>query len=155
MKTFIFLFISLFICSCNKDYVNEPHEVIIIEKDTVVYKDTFELFVYKELVNSKHDSIVTLNNKLDSVKSKYEELFGVTQKGFEYNLAKEFSKDITRVNKEIETALIKLGIAEQNNNDVEKKLWEERLSRYQETQKQIKKIIELKGLEREADLAKA
>ena len=70
-------------------------------------------------------------------------------------MAKEFGKDITRVNKEIETALIKLGIAEQNNNDVEKKLWEERLSRYQETQKQIKKIIELKGLEREADLAKA
>ena len=96
-----------------------------------------------------------LEDRLDSVKSKYEELFGVTQKGFEYNLAKEFSKDITRVNKEIETALIKLGIAEQNNNDVEKKLWEERLSRYQETQKQIKKIIELKGLEREADLAKA
>lgn len=96
-----------------------------------------------------------LEDRLDSVKSKYEELFGVTQKGFEYNLAKEFSKDITRVNKEIETALVKLGIAEQNNNDVEKKLWEERLSRYQETQKQIKKIIELKGLEREADLAKA
>lgn len=96
-----------------------------------------------------------LEDRLDSVKSKYEELFGVTQKGFEYNLAKEFGKDITRVNKEIETALIKLGIAEQNNNDVEKKLWEERLSRYQETQKQIKKIIELKGLEREADLAKA
>lgn len=96
-----------------------------------------------------------LEDRLDSVKSKYEELFGVTQKGFEYNLAKEFSKDITRVNKEIETALIKLGIAEQNNNDVEKKLWEERLSRYQETQKQIKKIIELKGLEREADLAQA
>lgn len=96
-----------------------------------------------------------LEDRLDSVKSKYEELFGVTQKGFEYNLAKEFGKDITRVNKEIETALIKLGIAEQNNNDVEKKIWEERLSRYQETQKQIKKIIELKGLEREADLAKA
>lgn len=96
-----------------------------------------------------------LEDRLDSVKSKYEELFGVTQKGFEYNLAKEFGKDITRVNKEIETALIKLGVAEQNNNDVEKKLWEERLSRYQETQKQIKKIIELKGLEREADLAKA
>lgn len=96
-----------------------------------------------------------LEDRLDSVKSKYEELFGVTQKGFEYNLAKEFGKDITRVNKEIETALIKLGIAEQNNNNVEKKLWEERLSRYQETQKQIKKIIELKGLEREADLAKA
>ena len=96
-----------------------------------------------------------LEDRLDSVKSKYEELFGVTQKGFEYNLAKEISKDITRVNKEIETALIKLGIAEQNNNDVEKKLWGERLSRYQETQKQIKKIIELKGLEREADLAKA
>lgn len=96
-----------------------------------------------------------LEDRLDSVKSKYEELFGVTQKGFEYNLAKEFSKDITRVNKEIETALIKLGIAEQNNNDAEKKIWEERLSRYQETQKQIKKIIELKGLEREADLAKA
>ena len=96
-----------------------------------------------------------LEDRLDSGKSKYEELFGVTQKGFEYNLAKEFGKDITRVNKEIETALIKLGIAEQNNNDVEKKLWEERLSRYQETQKQIKKIIELKGLEREADLAKA
>lgn len=70
MKTFIFLFISLFICSCNEDYVNEPHEVIIIEKDTVVYKDTFELFVYKELVNSQHDSIVTLNNKLDSINSK-------------------------------------------------------------------------------------
>ena len=70
MKTFIFLFISLFICSCNKDYVNEPHEVIIIEKDTVVYKDTFELFVYKELVNSQHDSIIALNNKLDSVSSK-------------------------------------------------------------------------------------
>lgn len=96
-----------------------------------------------------------LEDRLDSVKSKYEELFGVTQKGFEYNLAKEFGKDITRVNKEIETALIKLGIAEQNNNDVEKKIWEERLSRYQETQKQIKKIIELKGLEREADLAQA
>ena len=96
-----------------------------------------------------------LEDRLDSVKSKYEELFGVTQKGFDYNLAKEFGKDITRVNKEIETALIKLGIAEQNNNDVEKKLWGERLSRYQETQKQIKKIIELKGLEREADLAKA
>ncbi|MEE1073415.1 MAG: hypothetical protein U0L26_13710, partial [Cellulosilyticum sp.] len=96
-----------------------------------------------------------LEDRLDSVKSKYEELFGVTQKGFEYNLAKEFGKDITRVNKEIETALVKLGIAEQNNNDVEKKIWEERLSRYQETQKQIKKIIELKGLEREADLAKA
>lgn len=96
-----------------------------------------------------------LEDRLDSVKSKYEELFGVTQKGFEYNLAKEFGKDITRVNKEIETALVKLGNAEQNNNDVEKKIWEERLSRYQETQKQIKKIIELKGLEREADLAKA
>ena len=96
-----------------------------------------------------------LEDRLDSVKSKYEELFGVTQKGFEYNLAKEFGKDITRVNKEIETALVKLGIAEQNNNDVEKKIWEERLSRYQETQKQIKKIIELKGLEREADLAQA
>ena len=96
-----------------------------------------------------------LEDRLDSVKSKYEELFGVTQKGFEYNLAKEFGKDITRVNKEVETALIKLGIAEQNNNDIEKKLWGERLSRYQETQKQIKKIIELKGLEREADLAKA
>lgn len=64
------MFISLFICSCNEDYVNEPHEVIIIEKDTVVYKDTFELFVYKELVNSQHDSIVTLNNKLDSINSK-------------------------------------------------------------------------------------
>ena len=70
MKTFIFLFIYLFICSCNEDYVNEPHEVIIIEKDTIVYKDTFELFVYKELVNSQHDSIVTLNNKLDSISSK-------------------------------------------------------------------------------------
>ena len=70
MKTFIFLFISLFICSCNEDYVNEPHEVIIIEKDTIVYKDTFELFVYKELVNSQHDSIATLNNKLDSISSK-------------------------------------------------------------------------------------
>lgn len=70
MKTFIFLFISLFICSCNEDYVNEPHKVIIIEKDTIVYKDTFELFVYKELVNSQHDSIVTLNNKLDSISSK-------------------------------------------------------------------------------------
>lgn len=70
MKTFIFLFISLFIYSCNEDYVNESHEVIIIEKDTIVYKDTFELFVYKELVNSQHDSIVTLNNKLDSISSK-------------------------------------------------------------------------------------
>lgn len=96
-----------------------------------------------------------LEDRLDSVKSKYEELFGVTQKGFEYNLAKEFSKDITRVNAEIETALDRLKSAEERNNETEKKIWSERLARLKETQKQQKEIIALKGIEREAELAKA
>lgn len=96
-----------------------------------------------------------LEDRLDSIKSKYEDLFGVTKKAFEYNLAKEFSKDITRVNAELETALNRLKIAEKDNNETEKNLWTERLSRLKETQTQIKKIIELKGLEREADLAQA
>ena len=96
-----------------------------------------------------------LEDRLDSIKSKYEELFGVTQKGFEYNLAKEFSKDITRVNAEIETALDRLKSAEERNNETEKKIWAERLARLKETQKQQKEIIALKGLEREAELAKA
>lgn len=96
-----------------------------------------------------------LEDRLDSIKSKYEELFGVTQKGFEYNLAKEFSKDITRVNAEIETALDRLKSAEERNNETEKKIWSERLARLKETQKQQKEIIALKGVEREAELAKA
>lgn len=96
-----------------------------------------------------------LEDRLDSIKSKYEELFGVTQKGFEYNLAKEFSKDITRVNAEIETALDRLKSAEERNNETEKKIWAERLARLKETQKQQKEIIALKGIEREAELAKA
>ena len=96
-----------------------------------------------------------LEDRLDSIKSKYEDLYGVTQKAFEYNLAKEFSKDITRVNAELETALNRLKIAEETNNETDKKLWTEKLSRLKETQTQIKKIIELKGLEREADLAQA
>lgn len=96
-----------------------------------------------------------LEDRLDSIKSKYEDLYGVTKKAFESNLAKEFSKDITRVNAELETALNRLKIAEKDNNETEKSIWTERLSRLKETQTQIKKIIELKGLEREADLAQA
>lgn len=56
--------------SCSKEYETEKREVIIVEKDTVVYKDTFEIFVYKEIIKAQRDSINDISKQLDSVNSK-------------------------------------------------------------------------------------
>ena len=108
-----------------------------------------------KMIRESIEEYKKLESRLDSIKSKYQGMVGVTQKAFEYNLAKEFSGDIVRIYAEMKSAEERLKNAEKDNNESEKAIWTERLARYKETQRQLSKIIELKGLEREAENAKA
>lgn len=70
MKKIIIIFIILFTMSCSTDYSDYKQNTIIIKKDTIIYKDTFELFVYKEIVNKQTDSINKIIKENDSLKTK-------------------------------------------------------------------------------------
>ncbi len=59
---------TLCIISCNKEY-DTYKEVIVVKTDTIIYRDTFDIFVYKSIIKHQKDTIDFLIRQKDSISS--------------------------------------------------------------------------------------
>ena len=96
-----------------------------------------------------------LDDRLDEINKKYQDLVGVSDEAFNENLVREFAGDYTRLTAEMETAQQRFNQAIAQGKKEEISAWNIRKNALEKTINSLEKIVELKHLEREAEEASA
>lgn len=96
-----------------------------------------------------------LDDRLDDINKKYQDLVGVSEEAFNDNLVREFAGDYTRLAAEMETAQQRFNQAIAQGKQEEISAWNIRKNALEKTISNLEKIVELKHLERQAEEASA
>lgn len=94
-----------------------------------------------------------LDERLDSIKGKYQNLVGLNEQAFEDKLVKEVYNDYARLNKELETA--NNALTKVQGNSEQTKIWEYRKQKIQEAITAQEHYISLQGLQKAISLEEA
>lgn len=91
-----------------------------------------------------------LQDRLDAINSKYEDVVGTSEEAFKTNLIKEFSADYARLLAEVTTANERLKHAVENGSDADKNAWTARKQALDGTIEKLNTIIQMRKLEYDA-----
>lgn len=96
-----------------------------------------------------------LDDRLNEINKKYQDIAGESRKAFEQNLVREFAGDYSRLLAEMTTAQERYAQAVESGKQAEIDAWEIRKNALEETIDNLEDIIKLRNLEKQAQQASA
>lgn len=96
-----------------------------------------------------------LDDRLNEINKKYQDIAGESRKAFEQNLIREFAGDYSRLLAEMTTAQERYAQAVESGKQAEIDAWEVRKNALEETIDNLEDIIKLRNLEKQAQQASA
>lgn len=109
----------------------------------------------KEAVRQLIEEYKKLDERMDGINRKFEDMAGVSEEAFNTNLIKEFKNEYSRFSAELETAQQRYAQAVEEGKTADINAWAIRKETLEKTIENLNTIVKLKKLEKEADEASA
>lgn len=109
----------------------------------------------KEAVRQLIEEYKKLDERMDGINRKFEDMAGVSEEAFNTNLIKEFKNEYSRFSAELETAQQRYAQAVEEGKTADINAWAIRKETLEKTIGNLNTIVKLKKLEKEADEASA